>query len=322
VIYLFIIQISFLQTVKTGERSKKTNEVLIGMGGWELPDFNNIFYPSKLEKGFRKLEYFSIFFDLVEVNSTFYNTSLSAVQSNRWLKDVSGNDRFMFTVKLYRGFTHTFDATRNDALAIHRLLDPLRDAGKLGGLVIQFPSSFAKTSERQAHLIKLRTIFPEDRLFLDLRHISWNNELLYQFYHENGFHLINVDLPHLPGHMPFNSFEWDGTAYFRMMGRNAEAWNNSQSGDRYLYRYSEEELHDLIQRIKRANARKTYVVFHNDRQAFSLVNGRQVEHLLHPKKNLTAPANLLASFPNLKSFCIPNISKNDLFSFPKPTTGK
>jgi uncharacterized protein YecE (DUF72 family) len=299
------------------DSSEDTNEVLIGMGGWELPPFNRAFYPAKPEKGFRKLEYFSRFFDLVEVNSTFYNTSLSATQAHRWLKDVGENRRFVFTVKLYRGFTHTFDATQNDALAVHRLLDPLRDVKKLGGLVIQFPSSFNKTSERQAHLVKLRTIFPEDQLFLDLRHISWNEDSFYQFCRENGFNLINVDLPRLPGHMPLNSLAWDGVAYFRMMGRNAEAWNHPHSSDRYLYRYSEEELHELVQKIKQANARKTYVVFHNDRQAYSLVNGRQVENVLHPTKRLTVPVNLLAAFPHLKSFCDPSISKSDLFSHPQ-----
>jgi uncharacterized protein YecE (DUF72 family) len=294
--------------------SENTDEVLIGMGGWELPPFNRVFYPAKPEKGFRKLEYFSRFFNLVEVNSTFYNISLSAEQAQRWLKDVDENRKFVFTVKLYRGFTHTFDATQNDALAVHRLLDPLRDAKKFGGLVIQFPSSFNKTSERQAHLVKLRTIFPEDQLFLDLRHISWNEKMFYQFCRENSFNLINIDLPRLPGHMSLNSLAWDGVAYFKMMGRNAEAWTQPYSSDRYLYRYSEEELHDLVQRIKIANARKVYVVFHNDRQAYSLVNGRQVEHMLHPTKRLNAPANLLAFFPRLKSFCDPNISESDLFS--------
>ncbi len=291
-----------------------TNEVLIGMGGWELPSFHRVFYPTKPEKGFRKLEYFSRFFDLVEVNSTFYNTSLSAAQAQHWLKDVDENRKFVFTVKLYRGFTHTFDATQNDALTVHRLLDPLRDVKKFGGLVIQFPSSFNKTSERQVHLVKLRTIFPEDQLFLDLRHVSWNEKSFYQFCRENGFNLINVDLPRLHGHMPLNSLAWDGVAYFRMMGRNTEAWNHPQSSDRYLYHYSEEELHDIVQRIKQASARKAYVVFHNDRQAYSLVNGRQVEHVLYPTKRLTAPANLLVAFPQLKSFCDPSISKSDLFS--------
>jgi uncharacterized protein YecE (DUF72 family) len=301
--------------------SDDTHKVLIGMGGWELPPFQRVFYPTKPEKGFRKLEYFSRFFDLVEVNSTFYNTSLSAGQAQRWLQDVAENPRFIFTVKLYRGFTHTFDATKNDARAVHRLLDPLRDAKKFGGLVIQFSSLFSKTNERLAHLVTLRTIFPEDQLFLDLRHISWNEESFYQFCSENGFHLINVDLPLLPGHMPLNSLVWDGLAYFRMMGRNAEAWNRFHSSDRYLYRYSEEEIHDLVQRMKQANARKTYVVFHYDRQAFSLVNGRQVEHLLHSRKRLTAPANLLTAFPQLKSFCDPWNSKSDLFSLPlSPST--
>jgi uncharacterized protein YecE (DUF72 family) len=53
---------------KTDNDSKR---VSIGMGGWELPPFDGVFYPPKREKGFRKLEYFSRFFDFVEMNATF-----------------------------------------------------------------------------------------------------------------------------------------------------------------------------------------------------------------------------------------------------------
>jgi uncharacterized protein YecE (DUF72 family) len=293
---------------------KDSVNISIGMGGWEIPSFDGIFYPSKTEKGFRRLEYYSRFFDLVEVNATFYNTALSPAQSKQWLKDVEENKKFIFTVKLFRGFTHTFDATKNDALAIHRLLDPLRDANKFGGLVIQFPSSFNRSDSRQAYLVKLRSIFPEDNLFLDLRHNSWNTESVYRFFREQGLNLINVDLPQLSNHMPFNSLAWGGIAYFRMMGRNAKAWNGPGKNDRYLYDYSEEELKDLVQRIKQAAADKTYVVFHNDSQAFSLVNGRQVEHALHPTKRFLAPAKLLAAFPQLKSFCDPQGLNDDIFS--------
>ena len=284
------------------------------MGGWELPPFNGVFYPAKLPKGFRKLEYYSQFFDMVEINATFYNTSLSPAQAQRWLKDVSQNPEFIFTIKLYRGFTHTFDATRNDALAVHRMLDPLREAEKLEGLVIQFSSLFERTDERQRYLLQLRSAFSEDPLFLDLRHSSWDNDLFYQFCRDHGLRLINVDLPTLPNHRPLHSFSWEGTAYFRMMGRNAQAWKNPADGDRYFYLYSEEELHDLVQRIHQIGAKKTYVVFHNDRQAFSLVNGRQVEHALYPAKRLKAPANLLAAFPRLQPFC--DLPENDrgLFS--------
>ncbi len=286
-----------------------SDNIFIGMGGWELPSFDKVFYPSRLEKGFRKLEYYSRFFDIVEVNATFYTSSLSPEQSLQWIKDVRANKQFVFTVKLFRGFTHTFNATKKDVLAFHRFLDPLRDVKILRGLLIQFPSAFSMSNSRLAYLMKLRAAFPEDSLFLDVRHRSWNEELVYKFCQENGFNLVNIDLPRLPNHMPFNSLAWDGVAYFRMMGRNRAEWNKPKSNDRYLYPYSEEELQDLVHKIRSLNAQTTYVVFHNDRQAFSLVNGRQVEHALHPLKNLNAPANLLAAFPQLKTFCnLPSIN--------------
>ena len=299
---------------QTEAEIKSSNDIFIGIGGWELPPFNRIFYPSKHEKGFRKLEYYSRFFDLVEVNATFYNSSLSPEQSSHWVKDVEANERFVFTVKLFRGFTHTFNATKNDVLAFHRLLNPLRKANRFSGLLIQFPLTFTKSNPRLTYLKKLRAAFPEDRLFLDLRHLSWGEESFYKFCQENGFNFANIDLPRMPNHIPFNSLKWEDVAYFRMMGRNETEWNKPRSNDRYLYPYSEEELQDLIQRIKHLNARSTYIVFHNDRQAFSLVNGKQVEHALHPSKRLNAPENLLAAFPQLKTFCENPFINNELFS--------
>lgn len=290
-----------------------SNNVFIGMGGWDLLPFNRVFYPAKPHKGFRKLQYYSHFFDLVEINSTFYNSSFSPYQIQRWLDDVYENKRFIFTVKLFRGFTHTFDATKNDAIVVQRIFDSLRHAEKLGGIVIQFPSSFKRTNEHRGHIQKLRKLFPEDRLFLEVRHNSWNENPFYDFCQENDLHLVNVDLPSLPGHMPFNASSQNGFAYFRMMGRNAEAWKQANSSERYLYLYSNEELQELINKIKQTSIETAYVVFHNDLQAFSLVNGCQVEHALHPKNNLSIPANLLLTYPQLKSFCKPYSSDHDLF---------
>ncbi len=47
------------------------HNVYVGMGGWDLEPFNRLFYPPRMRKGFRKLEYYSQFFDHVEVNATF-----------------------------------------------------------------------------------------------------------------------------------------------------------------------------------------------------------------------------------------------------------
>jgi uncharacterized protein YecE (DUF72 family) len=304
--------------MQNAEVQRSPEHILIGMGGWELPDFRGVFYPAKAEKGFRKLAFYSQFFDLIEVNASFYNTALSPHQAEQWLQDVHANQQFEFTVKLYRGFTHTFDATKKDAHAVHRLLEPLRIAGKLGGLVIQFSSSYHFNEERQSYFKKLRATFPEDRLLVDLRHASWEKETFYQFCNELGINLVNVDLPPLPYHRPWGSSSNEGVAYFRMMGRNVEAWKKPNNGDRYFYPYSEAELDELVHRIKQLNAEKTYVVFHNDRQAFSLTNGKQVEHALHPHKKLFAPTSLISKFPQLQSFCEPigmNVHNNPSFNF-------
>lgn len=283
----------------------ENRKIFIGMGGWEIPSFNEFFYPSNPAKGFRKLKYYSQFFDLVEVNATFYNTSLSPAMAYRWLKDVEKNERFVFTVKLFRGFTHTFNATQKDVLAVNRLLQPLRETKKLVGLVVQFPSSYLKSDTNQERIEKIRNIFAEDTIFLDLRHNSWNSDSTLKFCKENNLNLINIDLPQLPNHMPLNANSFNEVAYFRMMGRNADDWNNFASNNRYNYSYSEQELIDLINKIKQANANKTYVVFHNDKIASSLANGYELNHKLNPLAKLCAPIGLLSRFPHLKEFCKP-----------------
>jgi uncharacterized protein YecE (DUF72 family) len=299
------------------KENETSGDVRIGMGGWEIPSFNGTFYPSRRGKGFRKLEYYSRFFDMVEVNATFYNPSIPPSQSQHWLKDVERNESFIFTVKLFRGFTHTFDATKNDAAAIYRFLDPLRTEKKLAGLVVQFSSSFSVSDSRLEHLKRLRSIFPEDPIFLDLRHKSWDTDSVREFCREYGMNMINVDLPPLPHHVPFNSYSSNGMAYFRMMGRNRETWNGPGQKDRYLYSYTEEELTDLFQRIRKIRADRIYVVFHNDRQPFSIVNGRELGHKLQPEKRFLLPLKFLNNFPQLNSFCTAPEFADDLFDVKK-----
>jgi uncharacterized protein YecE (DUF72 family) len=271
------------------------------MGAWDLEPFDKYFYPPHPPKGFRKLRYYSQFFDCVEVNATFYNSSFTPAQSQRWLNDVAENPDFIFTVKLYRGFTHTFDATAADVKVIHAFLDPLAEAGKLGGLLIQFPYSFTSLSERRQYLMRLSRAFQPHRLFVEVRHNSWNTPLMYNFFQENKLHLVNVDLPQIRRHMPLTALASDGCAYFRMMGRNALHWQYPRQGDRYLYRYTEEELLYLVKLIEYVKAHTTFVVFHNDPEANSLFNGFQLRQLVGQKKRMVGPRNLVNAFPQLKA---------------------
>ena len=292
------------------QRSNGGN-VYIGMGGWDLEPFSKVFYPPRPRKGFRKLEYYSQFFDGVEVNATFYNTSLTPDHARRWLDDVSANKEFVFTVKLFQGFTHTYEATYNDVRAVHRMLEPLAAAEKLGGLLIQFPYSFTNISERRMYLMQLAKAFHPHRLFVEVRHNSWNSPLMYNFFQENRLHLVNVDLPGIKQHMPLTCQTWNGAAYFRLMGRNALTWDRPFSkhpggnylvSDRYHYMYDDRELRHLLTMIEqmRQRAAATFVVFHNDPQANSLVNGFQLRHLVRHKQRVLVPQNLVTAFPALK----------------------
>ena len=309
--------------------SPREHNIYIGMGGWELEPFNKYFYPPHPKKDFRKLRYYSQFFDSIEVNATFYNTSFTSAHTRRWLDDVAANKNFMFTVKLYRGFTHTFNAKKRDLLSIYEMLDPLAGLGKLGGLIVQFPYSFTNLPERREYLRQLSKIFNQYTLFMEVRHKSWNNPMMHNFFQDIELHLVNVDLPPLKQHVPLTTLAWDGAAYFRMMGRNVRTWNNpwrmEEDGrhmvsDRYHYYYSQHELEHLLSMIEKVFgiSQSTFVVFHNDPEANSLINGFQLKHLVNQKQRVPIPQNFIRSFPKLKQISA-SVTRNDLLFSPIDT---
>ena len=206
------------------------SKIFAGMGGWEFGAFDKLFYPPEIRKGSRRLEHYSQFLDNVEINATFYNAAFGPEHARRWLEDVAANKNFMFTVKLFRGFTHTFDATNDDVRSVRRLLEPLAASGKLGGLVMQFPHSFVNTPEHRKYLQQFGRVFYPYRVFVEVRHVSWNNPSVYNFLQENKLHFVNVDLPPMKQYMPFTTEAWNGAAYFRMMGRGKSIDRPSGAG--------------------------------------------------------------------------------------------
>jgi uncharacterized protein YecE (DUF72 family) len=287
------------------------------MGGWDLPPFDGLFYPAAKKRGFRKLEFYSRFFDFVELNGSFYNPSFTSLQVRQWLRDVEANERFIFSVKLFRGFTHERDASGRDALSVCRLLDQLASGGRFGGLLMQFPYSFRNTQINREHLLNLCTLFREYLRFVEVRHNSWNSPPVLKLFDDAGVIPVNVDLPQIRNHMPLTTLVRNGFSYFRLMGRNSETWeqpwNFDEGGthlvsDRYLYHYNPMELAELGDSIRSTmkTASSVFVVFHNDPQANSLVNGFQMRRLLSPESVLIAPAPLLRAFPVLSAFVQPS----------------
>jgi uncharacterized protein YecE (DUF72 family) len=303
----------------------KQTKILVGMGGWTMFPFTKRFYPSKLPPGQSKLNFYSNYFDSLEVNSTFYNTHFTSDHVQDWIDDVSHNPDFTFTVKLFRGYTHSFDATKDDIRRVYAILDRMASSNKLGGIVIQFPSSFKNDKPQREYLYRLSHAFRQYRMFLEVRHGSWNSPFMYNFFQENRFHLVNVDLPRLKSHIPFNKLSWDGAAYFRMMGRNRKGWVNPwrleadgkhMVSDRYNYLYSDEELEELASAIRslRNTVKEIFVVFHNDPNAHSIYNGFRLRHLLETEKELKIPSTTVRAFPSLREISSSSAFSSPLFS--------
>ena len=159
----------------------------IGTSGWSYPDWEGIFYPPGAKKSFNRLSYYAEHFDTVEINTSFYRPP-KREYCEKWLREVSGNERFMFTAKLWQHFTHERDQrwTPEDVDVFRGSIEPLVEAGKLGALLVQFPWSFRNGQAERRWLADLSAAFKDYPKVLEVRHISWHCEPAMNFFHELG----------------------------------------------------------------------------------------------------------------------------------------
>ena len=100
--------------------------IRIGTAEWQYRDWEGIVYPKPRPRRFDPLSYLAEFFDLVEINSSFYGPP-QAGPSRNWVARVSGHPEFRFTAKLWRGFTHERNATASDEKLFKEGIQPLVD---------------------------------------------------------------------------------------------------------------------------------------------------------------------------------------------------
>lgn len=143
----------------------------IGCTGWGYDDWKGGFYPQNAQPG-EYLERYARVFNVTEIDSAYYKAP-SRTLTERWAKVTPSG--FQFTSKVPGAITHEAKLRGTDR-ALDAFLDglePLRRAGKLSGVVAQFPASFRRDEDRDALHAFLRD-FPKDvRLAVELRHPSW-----------------------------------------------------------------------------------------------------------------------------------------------------
>jgi uncharacterized protein YecE (DUF72 family) len=281
-------------------------EIFIGTSGYSFADWVGPFYPPGTKSG-DFLGYYSAHFNCVEVNSTYYGIPEPRVLANMERKTPDG---FRFIVKLNQAMTHEYSADPALYAKFLDVLAPLKAAGKYHGLLAQFPWAFRRDEHAKAHLERLRSLLPDEPLWVEFRHDSWMHPKLAAWLAERSLGYCVVDEPALPGLVPPVTHVTNGVGYVRFHGRNATHWWGSSSraaagpgmvrdaaaapargrGDqlRYDYNYSERELMEWVARINELakQAKQTYLFFNNCHAGQAARNAKLMEELLRRQGRL------------------------------------
>jgi len=253
-------------------------EIRVGPAGWSYDDWKGTVYPEAVRR-FDPLGYLAGFFDTIEVNSSFYRIPPPG-HARSWVGRVSGNERFWFTTKLYRGFTHnaTFPSTE-EIEACHAYLAPLLDAGRLGAVLAQFPWSFRDGPDARHRISAIRDAFPDVPLAVEIRHGSFANDEFFSFLDDNGVGFANIDQPIIGDSFRPTSIVTGPVGYVRFHGRNREKWfDHDEAWERYDYIYTADELAPWIDRIRAVAAKKdVYVVTNNHFRGQAIVNAVELK---------------------------------------------
>src|SRR4249920_3115508 len=125
--------------------------LLLGCSGWNYPDtaseggWTGTFYPDKETK---RLRYYSQFFDTAEMDSTFYNRFYSKMTKGTFIGIAKATpEKFQFSIKVPETITHDkrLNIDKGAITDFEEFLDkisPLKEANKLGAILIQLPPSF------------------------------------------------------------------------------------------------------------------------------------------------------------------------------------
>jgi uncharacterized protein YecE (DUF72 family) len=154
-------------------------------------------------------------------------------------------------------------------------LEPLRETGKLGGVLLQFPSYVVYKDVSVDYLRFAVAELGGDRPLVEFRHRSWldkeNRAATLALLEELGATNVIVDAPKTEAKnlVPTVVAATSPLAYVRFHGRNAGTWNvrGGAASDRFDYDYSAEELAEWVEPLQDLGktADEVYVLFNNNR---------------------------------------------------------
>ncbi len=274
--------------------------VYVGPAGWSYRDWAGRVYPPSPPRSFRPLPWIARFFDLVEVNVSFYRIPEPRMAEG-WLRQVEPFPEFRFTAKLNREFTHLRTPSLASTRSMLEFLKPLREAGRLGPVLAQFPWSYRPDRAALRYLETLQRALTPYSLAVEVRHGAWQRDGNLQRIVDAGMIVVGVDQPMVGDSLDASWLDDTPSSYFRLHGRNATAWFDRQAGRdaRYDYHYSSNELDEWARRIESIHATgSTFVITNNHFRGQAVANAFELRAKLEAEVT-EIPAPLAREFPDL-----------------------
>ncbi|NTU71846.1 MAG: DUF72 domain-containing protein [Coriobacteriia bacterium] len=295
-------------------------EVVVGTCSWTDKTMIERWYPPKTSSPEARLRYYAARYDTVEVDSTFYGLPREDY-ARHWAERTP--DGFTFHIKAYglmtghevderslapelRDYdyelTHTGRVRHPEQRMIDRsfelfvdALQPLVRAGKMGGVLMQYPAYMTAIDRQHAHanlevIDRAAAILDPLPVFVEFRHASWVTgpqlEQTMKFLSDRNLTYVAVDAPRIPGSavMPPVTAATSRLGYVRFHGRNAGTWNvrTASAADRFDYVYDRDELAEWTEPIGRlaGETERTWVMFNNCKYDYAPRNAREMAEIL------------------------------------------
>ncbi len=251
----------------------------MGTSGYSYQDWVGPFYPPGMQSP-DYLEFYGKEFRFVELNFSYYRQPEAFMLRKMCAKTPPG---FLFAVKAHKSITHEIsDETPQNIEIFKKGIMPLKEADKLGAVLLQFPYSFHYTAPNRKHLDYLSTNLKDLPLAVEFRNAEWQKEQVLSGLAARGIGYVNVDTPELPGLPGAAETVSASLAYVRFHGRNKKMWWKGDNTSRYDYLYNDAELTEWVVRIKKIleKAKVLFIAFNNHSRGQAVSNARSMKKLL------------------------------------------
>lgn len=276
--------------------------IYIGPAGWSYPDWKGVFYPRHLPAGETELTWLARYFNLVEINASFYRIP-SPGTTESWVRQVQKIPEFRFVCKLHQCFTHQHKALQpTEITQFIEAIRPLQSANRLLTILIQFPWSFRYQPATMDYLQKLLDAFAALPLAVEFRHAGWENPAVFEYLQQRQVTFVNIDQPVIGDSLPMTNHVTAPISYYRFHGRNYQTWFQREAGrnQRYDYLYSLKEQREFLELIDRTLrfGKEVILVYNNHYRGQAIANAFEMKYLFEKKKQ-PVPPSLQRCYPRL-----------------------